>query len=140
MKRILFICLILVVGCESSGPEFVGGGDTQNFQGVLEPEQVVQRHDFFLTNEGTVRFELVQLAATDPETDLPIETPTVLLSIGRQTLEGECGITFSRVLLEGGSYSVYLDNIAYCLQVFRGTNLPLESIVIYDVALVPAFS
>lgn len=140
MRRILFICLILVMGCESSGPEFIGGGDTRNFQGVLAADQTVQRHDFVLSNEGTVRFEVLRLAATDPESLLPIESPTILLAIGRLTTGGECGVTFSRVLLEGGSFPVYVDNTAYCLQVFRGSNLPIESTVIYEVALIPAFS
>lgn len=140
LKRILFVCLIFVSGCESSGPEFIGGGDTQSFQGVLQAEDTSNRHSFVLTNEGTVRLELTQLFATDSETDQAIETPSIVISIGRLSELSECQITFSKVLVEGDSFSVRLDNTAYCLQVFRSSTMPVTSVVVYDLALLPSFS
>lgn len=140
LKRILFLCSILVLGCESSGPEFIGGGDTQSFQGVLEAEETSQRHSFVLTNEGTVRLELTELFATDPETDQPIETPSIVVSIGRLSELSECQITFSKVMAQSDSFSLRLDNAAYCLQIFRSSSMPVTSVVLYDLALFPSFS
>lgn len=129
--------LLLLLGCETGGPAFPDG-DTLLFEATLA-EQLSQQHDFAVTDTGTVRIEATRITATDATSGEPIAEPTLNVALGRPR-EESCVSSFTNNLAEGDSFSVFLDEEAYCLLVRRSLLLPGDAVVDYLLTLSPAFS
>lgn len=135
---VLISLVWLTAACsQSDGPEFAAG-ETLQFNGILTTE-TLSRHDFGLTNSGTVDIELQRVSLADPETREPFESPGATVAIGRPADAG-CQVTLSKFLLEGESYAVRLETTTYCLVVSRGLGVPADTILTYSVVIAPAFS
>ena len=138
----LMACGILTWSCESDGPEFAVGGDTRILEGRLMTDEESDTEFFALSREGTVSILASTIRGTDPESGEPIPEPSLAVSVGAPLPEDEtqCQLTFSQVLEEGDSFSVFFRDGLYCLSVFRvpGVNEGAE----YDwvVTLTGAFS
>ena len=129
------------LGCQSDGPMFLDG-DTRIIEGVLQTDQVSDTHFFTLTSSGTVNILATSVAAADPETGEPIENPLLGISVGGPDPANAevCQLTFSQVVPEGGSFSVYFREGFFCVSVFRSVGLGETSILSYVVTMAGAFS
>lgn len=145
-RRILTttLCWVIglsVLGCQSDGPEFAGG-DSRIIEGTLEPEESSTTHFFALTRSGTVSILASTIEGRDPETEEPVDTPRLAFSVGAPRAEDEtqCQSTFSKILAEGESYSVYFTDGAYCIVVFRTFDALTTTRYTYVIELSGAFS
>lgn len=137
MTRFLLAGLLLLVGCESDGAKFTEG-DTVTFEGTLGAEEVNRRHEFDLTEAGTVDIGLPQVTAEDSVTGEPLPNPQLAVSLGQPSAE-TCALTFTNLLREGQSFAVFLSAESYCLIVLRASVLPETAIVDYTLTVIPAF-
>lgn len=137
MTRFLLAGLLLLIGCDSDGAKFAEG-DTVTIEGTLERDTASRRHDFDLTDAGTVDIELVQVTAQNAVTGEPFGNPQLAVSLG-QPSGVTCALTLTNLLQEGESFAVFLSAGPYCLVVLRTSFLPETAIVDYTVTVVPAF-
>lgn len=130
------------LGCESDGPEFATGEDTRVFEGRLLATEELDTSFFALTSSGSVNIQATTIVGTLPVTGVPIEDPSLGVSVGAPNPdnETECQLTFSQALAEGDSYSVYFRDGLYCISVFRVPDSPESAEFDYVVTLTGAFS
>lgn len=129
------------LGCQSDGPEFVGG-DTRIVEGTLLSDEPSQSDFFVVTRVGTVNILASTLSVLNPITGEPVEDATLGVSVGQPNPEDAelCQLTFSKVLQEGESFSVYYQEGFFCLTVFRPADTQQGSLVNYVLTLTGAFS
>lgn len=137
----LLVCGLAALGCESSGPEFASG-NTRVIEGVLEPEETSDSDFFAITSSGTVNILASTVEALDPETGEPIVDPLLGVSVGQPDAADAsvCQLTFTQVLEEGESFSIYFIDGLFCLTIFRDPAAQPESVVNYVVTMTGAFS
>ena len=131
---------LLTFGCETDGPEF-GSGDTRIIEGRLESDENLDTEFFMVTRAGTINILATTIIGTNPETGGPIVAPLLGVSIGAPDPEDEtaCQLTFSQVLSEGESYSVYFREGLFCVSMFRNPGSIEGGIYDYVVTLTGAF-
>ena len=137
----LLLCGLTSLACDSSGPEFIVG-DTRIIEGVL-PIGVTSDNNFFaVTKAGTVNILASTVLAVDAETGEAIEDPILGVSIGQPNPDDEtlCQLTFSKILGEGESFSVYYSDGLYCVTTFRPPETLQGAVVTYVLTMTGAFS
>lgn len=137
----LLISALTTLGCESGGPEFVAG-DTRIFEGILESDELGDSDFFVVTSPGTVNILASSVAATIPETGEPIANPFLAVAVGQPNPEDEttCQLTFTQLLAEGDSFSVYFRDGLFCVSVFRPGDIPVDTLYAYVITMTGAFS
>lgn len=137
----LLVCGFMALACQSSGPEFVGG-DTRVVAGTLPTDVASETEIFAITTSGTVNIMATTIAAVDPESAEPIENPVLGVSVGQPVAAGEaqCQLTFSQILEESGSFSVFFSEGLFCITVFRAPGTPIDAVLTYVVTMTGAFS
>jgi len=132
---------ITSLGCDSSGPEFIEG-DTRIIEGTLPVDVTSDTNFFAVTKLGTVNILASTIEALDPETGEPIADPVLSVSIGQPDPADAtlCQLTFTQLLAEGDSFSVYFQENLYCVTVFRPVGSPGETVIHYALTLTGAFS
>jgi len=145
-KQILISTALLwgsltVLGCEGSGPEFVTG-DTRIVEGILETDEISDSDFFALTNAGTVNILASSIAGTNPETGGPIVAPILGIGVGQPSPEDPtvCQLTFSQILSEGDSFSIYFAEGLFCISIFRNPGSLEGAIYAYVVSMTGAFA
>ena len=143
LKAAIAVSLVLALGCDSSGPEFASG-ETRLIDGTLELDEVSESHFFAVTKSGTVGIEATTFIVTVTETGEVIEDATLGVSVCGPDPENEtsCRLTFSQVLEQGESYSVYFREGVFCVTTLRPPGQPsaTETVVNYLLTLSGAFS
>lgn len=145
-KQILALAALMVVGlvtsgCDSGGPEFIGG-DTRVIEGILQTDEQGDTEFFVLTGSGTVNFQATSIAGRIADTGDPIADPLLGISIGAPNPADEtvCQLTFSQVLSAGESFSVFYSEGIFCLTIFRPPPVVEGTEYDYLVTLEGAFS
>ncbi len=131
---LLAVGLVLAVACSSSttGPE----GGEQIFSGqVAYQNPDVTFHTFIMTETSIVRVEILELAASAGDLEIP-EGFTVTLGFGLGfPVEGVCRPTYQSTIIEGSQFSFQLTPNEYCILLVDPGTL-LEPIVVdYVVSL-----
>lgn len=146
LKRTLVLTILVVSGfatsgCDSSGPEFIGG-DTRIIEGTLLIDEASETEFFALVKAGTVNILASRVEGRFPETGEPVAIPSIAVSIGAPDPADAtvCQLTFSKSLVEGESFSVFYREGFFCLSVFRLTGSPEETVYDYVLTLTGAFS
>lgn len=129
------------LGCDSGGPEFIEG-DTRIIEGILPTDVTADTTFFAVTSAGTVNILASTINALDSETGEPIADPVLNVSIGQPDPADDtlCQLTFTRLLAEGDSFSVYFQDGLYCVTAFRSAGSQQEAVVSYVLTLTGAFS
>lgn len=132
----------LVAGCESDGPEFAGGETTTYVEATLEVEDRSDTQFRALTSPGTVNLQLTELRVRDAESAELLEGYGLGVSIGLPSSADPtvCQVTFSKLLNEGESFSVYAREGLFCVVGFRPSDQPQETVVRYLLTLTGTFS
>jgi hypothetical protein len=128
IPAVLVIGLLLAIACSSSttGPE----GGEQIFTGqVAYQNPDVTFHTFIITDTSIVRVEILELAASAGDLEIP-EGYTVTLGLGLGfPVEGECRPTYQSTVVEGSQLSFQLRPNEYCILLVDPGTL-LEPIVV----------
>ena len=137
----LLLVGVISLGCDSSGPEFIAG-DTRIIEGTLQLDITSDSNFFAVTKSGTVNILASTIEAADSETGEPIADPFLGVSVGQPNPDDEtqCQLTFSQILQEGGSFSVYFNEGLYCVTAFRPPQTLQEAVVIYVLTMTGAFA
>ena len=128
VATVLVIGLLLALGCSDSttGPE----GGEQIFTGTVayqNPDPTF--HTFLMTDTSIARIDIVELAASAGELEIP-EGYTVSLGFRLGfPVAGECRPTYQSSVIEGSDFSFQLTANEYCLALFDAGTL-LEPIVV----------
>lgn len=141
LTGVLLATSLLNLGCQTDGPEF-GGGDTRIFEGRLESEEQLDSDFFLVTRAGTINILATTIVGTVPETGGPIVAPLLGVGVGAPNPddESQCQLTFSQILSEGDSYSVYFREGLFCVSILRNPGSIEGGIYDYVVTMTGAFS
>lgn len=137
----LLIASLATLGCETDGPEFVTG-DSRIVEGSLQPEETLDSDFFALTRAGTVNIQASLIIGRNPETEELLEAPELGFGVGQPNPEdpAQCQLTFSQILSEGDSFSVYFREGLFCISTFRNPGALEGAIYEYVVTMTGAFS
>ena len=134
LATVLRMGLLLALGCSSSttGPE----GGEQVFTGtVAYRNPAPTSHTFIMTDTSIVRIQIVQLAASAGEIEIP-EGYTVSLGFRLGFPVGEeCRPTYQSSVIEGSDFSFQLTANEYCLALFDAGTLLEPMVVDYVMTL-----
>lgn len=139
---VLLMGLLVFTACDSSGPEFADGETTSLIEGTLLLAETSDSHFRALTQSGTVNIQATEIMARIDEIGEVIGGFSLGVSVGLPAPgeEDRCQITFSKVLEEGESFSVYSREGIFCVVVFRPPEQAVETAVSYLLTLSGAFS
>lgn len=142
MLLAVLMCSLSLTACESSGPEFVDGETTSLIQDSLEVDQVSNSHFQALTKSGTVTVEATNFTATHAGTGEVVQDYLLGVSVGLPNPENGnlCQVTSSKILEQGGSFSIYSREGLFCVVVFRSPEQRPGTVVTYLLTLSGAFS